>query len=424
MNAFKNIIGYNDEKEQLYQIIDMFRNMEMYRNMGADIPAGILISGDPGLGKTTLAKAFMEECNVDTYILKKRLSNGATIREINTTFARAMESCRPAIILIDDMDKFSESQDKYVDDSVFVAIQAGIDSVKENGNIIVVATANDISKFPESLLRSGRFDRQIELMRPTPEESREIIKYYLKDKNTAEHLNLDDVSKMISYRSCAELETILNESAILATYKRKPHLDIDDIAKVYLGTSKEDSFSCDMGEFERIAIHEAGHAVVAEALKESSVGAVCIRSFIDARKSAGTTHLSYQFMRRPENVMIALGGKAAVELFYEGRCGSGCNSDLHKAIHMLRDGITSNATSGMAFLDTFSANSSPEYIQQIEAVVHSELERYMFLVRDILIKNRDFLMKVYERLKEKKYLLSSDIENIRSTVNVTEFQIP
>ena len=418
MSAFDKIIGYESVKNELYQIIDMFKNREMYQKMGANLPKGVLLYGAPGMGKTMLAQALIEECNVKTFVVKKNKDEKSSLIEITKTFELASKE-NESIVFIDDLDKFSDSNEYDVDDEAFVAVQAGIDSVK-NKNVLVIATINNYRKLPTSLKRNGRFDRKIGLRSPTNEDAAKIIKYYLQSKSVDKNLNYEDVSKMISYTSCADLETILNESAIYATYARKESIDIEDIVKAYLRDQyniPDENTKCSDEETEITSLHEAGHAVIGEAIKQGSVGFISVQTTGRSSKG-GFTHFCEEFKRRPENVLIALGGKCAVELFYEGRCASGCQSDLSQAIGMLRDGVTESGTCGVGMLE-ITSEPSQNYVERNESVVQAELERFMFQAKDILLKNKDFVLKLTEKLKNKKNLLYSDIQEVRNTVQVT-----
>ena len=136
MKSFEKIIGYESVKNELYQIIDMFKNKEMYVNMGARTLNGVLIYGRPGLGKTMLAEALIAECGIKAYTIRNNKNERELIREINMVFTEALnkEKC---IIFFDDLDKFSESSDNDVDDRIFVTVQANIDSAKDKDVLIV-----------------------------------------------------------------------------------------------------------------------------------------------------------------------------------------------------------------------------------------------------------------------------------------------
>lgn len=192
MRPFDKIIGYQAEKNKLKRVVDMLKNKDLYEKMGAKIPNGILIHGNPGIGKTMLVNAFVEEADVKAFIVRKNKTQSETIRQIAKTFAEASKE-ELAIIFIDDMDKFSSGKNADADEEEFVAIQSRIESVREQ-NMLVVATANNSWKFPKSLVRKGSFYINMELNLSTEEDAKKIIAYYLKDKSVSKDLNYDDIS--------------------------------------------------------------------------------------------------------------------------------------------------------------------------------------------------------------------------------------
>lgn len=424
MKSFEKIIGYESVKNELYQIIDMFKNKEMYVNMGARTLNGVLIYGRPGLGKTMLAEALIAECGIKAYTIRNNKNERELIREINMVFTEALnkEKC---IIFFDDLDKFSESSDNDVDDRIFVTVQANIDSAKDK-DVLIIATVNNYRKLPDSLKRSGRFDRKIGLDRPTNEEASKIIEYYLKKKKVDANLNYEDVGKMINYTSCADLETILNESAILSAYARKEFIDINDIAKAYLKYHYEildESCECSEEVIASTSVHEAGHAVIAEALKYGCVGFLSVQQ-TGRNNMSGFTHLCEVINEAPENILIALGGKVAVELFYNGRCAMGCSSDLKKALDLIQREITVSGTNGVGMLYfDIPYKVSDSMMARVEIAIQSEMERYLYIAKEILLKNKEFVLNLAEELKKKNTLLYSDIQRVRSSVQVIDLNI-
>ena len=426
MDAFEKVIGYEPIKEELLQICDMIHNKEAYETLGAKFPNGILLYGDPGLGKTLMAKCFIEESGLKAYTVRRNKSNDDFIGNITYTFEKAKAN-PPCIVFLDDIDKFANEDDERRDAEEYVAVQAGIDEVKDCG-VFVLATANNIYKLPDSLVRSGRFDRKIEVESPNDEDAGKIIEHYLADKKVSKDVDMEDLSKMISYSSCAEFETILNEAAIYAAHKRKPSIETEDLIKAVLKMNYESSdFSVKISdeEIKKIALHEAGHLVVAEALCPGCVGFASLRS-TGRNSHGGFVHLCKEFTRRPYHVLIALASKAAVELYYADTAASGCQSDIGHAYHLIRDGISENATLGFGLVDITTHNfsePSDALTARSEAVTQAELEHYMLKARDILLKNKDFLEKTAAALAEKETLLYSDIRKIKESTVVTEVAI-
>lgn len=421
MKAFDKVIGYESIKNELKQICDMIHNMEVYERLGAKLPRGILLYGEPGLGKTLLAKSFIAGSGLAAYTVRRNKGADDFVGEITETFRKAKEHA-PAIVFLDDMDKFANEDDNHCDAEEYVAVQAGIDEVKDAA-VFVIATVNDIYKLPKSLTRFGRFDRKIEMSRPSEQDCGEIIKYYLRSKPVAEDVNLDDVAKMINYSSCAELETILNEAAINAAYARRTQITMKDMVDAVLRMEYEAPDDCteiSYAELQKVAYHEAGHVVVCEVLCPGSVGLVSLRT--KGRDSVGGfVRRCKDLKRRPFEVMVSLAGKASVELHFADTCASGCDSDIRKAVRDIRTGMLENAICGFGFLDMevrCSPGMSESMNARSEAVVYAELERYNLKVKDILLKNREFVEKVVEALLEKETLLYSDISGLRESVTI------
>lgn len=426
MSAFDRVIGYETIKAELVQICDMIHNSEIYEKLGARMPQGLLLYGGPGLGKTLMAKAFIEESGLNAYIVRRNKGNDDFIGSIADTFMCAKMNA-PSIVFLDDMDKFANEDQNHRDAEEYVAVQAGIDDVKDS-KVFVVATVNGIWKLPRSLVRSGRFDRKIEVQCPTGKDADEIIRYYLSNKKVSDSVDMEDLSRMISYSSCAELETILNDAAINAASERKDSIGMEDLVRsvlrmqydspdIYAKTSED--------EMRRIALHEAGHLVVCEVLEPDSVGLASLRT--SGRSSTnGFIHRCRELSKLEYNILISLAGKVAEELYFADVSDNGCQSDLNRAADLIRDRLSESAVKGLFMLDVSNnrfPRSSEEYLARNEAVVHAELENYMLKTKDILLKNRDFLEKAAEALIWQETLLYSDICRIKENTAITRVAV-
>ena len=426
MNAFDKVLGYDTIKNELLQICDMLHNRKAYEELGAKLPQGVLLYGDPGLGKTLMAKCFIEESGLKAYTIRRNKGNDDFIGNITDTFAEAKENA-PAIIFLDDMDKFANEDNDHRDAEEYVAVQSGIDEVK-NCEVFVLATANEIRKLPRSLIRTGRFDRRIEVQCPTDKDAASIIEHYLSSKKVAADVNMEDLSKMISYSSCAELETILNEAAINAAYHRKNSIEMDDLIKSVLRMQYDspDNFTKTSAEdMKKTALHEAGHLVVCEVLEPNSVGLASLRS-TGRDSTGGFIHRCKELSRRPYHILVSLAGKAAVELYYSESCASGCQEDISRAFNAIRDGLSMSGTHGFGMVDVAN-HRFPETSESLnarnESVTQAELERYMFKAKDILLKNRAFLEATTEALMKKETLLYSDIRELRNNANIVDVAV-
>lgn len=416
MNSFDKVIGYKSIKRELLQICDMIRNRTIYEKMGARLPHGLLLYGDPGLGKSLLANCFMEECGLNTVTVRRDKGGDAFINSIAQAFAKAKEEA-PSVLLLDDMDKFANEDSSRCDAPEYVAVQAGIDDVKETA-VFVIATANEIRKLPDSLCRSGRFDRKIRIQPPTAADAEAIIAHYLSGKRVSDDINMKDLTKMMSYHSCAELETILNEAAIRAAFARKDSIGMEDmvgtVLKQQYGAS-EDVHHNSEEAVKKTALHEAGHLVACEILSPGSVG---FASLLPSRENrcGGFVHTCTTVPDSCEAI-IALAGKAAVEMQYPGQLAEGCGRDIKRAVNSIREAAANVGTMGFSLLDVESDHSvsmSESLNARSEAAVQAELERCYNKAKSILSRNELFLEKITEAFLEKETLLYSDIQRIRS----------
>lgn len=165
MSAFDKVIGYEKEKEELIQLCDMAKHAEKYAALGVSLPRGVLLHGVPGVGKTLMASALVEEMGRKCFTLRKDKSIKDFVDEIGKTFVSAKEAA-PSVIFLDDLDKFASDSDSRNPEEL-IAVQSGIDEVK-SCDVFVVATANEIRELPSSLRRPGRFDRILQIMSAQP----------------------------------------------------------------------------------------------------------------------------------------------------------------------------------------------------------------------------------------------------------------
>lgn len=421
MGAFDKVIGYEHIKDELLQVCDMIRNREVYEKLGAKLPRGILLQGDPGLGKTLMANCFMEECCLTPYIIRRTKGKEDFVTHITEIFREAKENA-PAVILLDDLDKFANEDENHQNAEEYVAVQSGIDEVK-GYDVLVIATANETKNMPDSLLRAGRFDRLYRVNYPTEGDAFALLKHFLSDKPVSSKINTEDLSKMMASVSCAELESLLNSAAILAASKRKESIEMEDMVEPILqaeyGLAPINHNEQFAEQTKKVALHEAGHLVIAEVLDPGCIGLVSVRVNNFEGEVQGFVRRCKSNTNRRKEILITLAGKVATELYYSETCASGCSGDLRRAKKVIYEGITESGTCGVGFLCDAPRYGATESLHaQREATVYAEMERYMFKVRDILLKNRAFLEKAAEALAEKETLLYSDIRKIRESVEV------
>ena len=412
MSKMDRIIGYSSIKERLLEISDMVKHPEIYEAMGAKAVRGIMLIGAPGMGKTMMAYAFLEACGVSTFILRRNKPNDEFICEIKRVFTEAAKQ-EPSVILLDDLDKFAAEDRK---DDELIAVQACIDEVKEK-RVYVIATVNQVYRLPSSLRRAGRFDCQIEVPRPTPEDAEAVVTYYLRGKKLADGVRIQDVAKMMHEKSCAELEAVINMAAAYAAGERKDNIQMWHIVKAFLthqhgivGEGKGD-----LSQRRHVAYHEAGHVVIAELLRRGAVGIAYVYETVNGERG-GIVSRCKSYYDEESEIRGALGGIGATELVY-GKVDGGARDDYDLA----RDEIYEFASRGIygaqyLGLEAYSGTHriSDEKRNLLENLVVYEMQRNMEWVKKMLVTHRAFLDAVASALLEKKILLYSDLEELRN----------
>ncbi len=417
MSRFDKIIGYEDIKAELARFASVLKEPERYLKLGVTIPSGILLYGDPGLGKSLMAKCFIEEVGCNAYTLRKEKPNGDFVKQIKNTFEKAKnEQDSVNIVFLDDMDKFANEDRMHPDAEEYVAVQSCIDDCKGHG-VFVFATVNDKYCLPESLLRAGRFDKVIRVDVPKGKDAELIIRHFLSQKQVMGDIDSEEISRMMEDRSCAELESVINEAGIYAGYAGKNKIDQEDIVKACMRMLFDSPESVNTGDSlvtRNIAVHEAGHAVVAEILDPGSVTLVSVCRHAGSTEGITTVHNpdGYELSKdlREHSVIVGLGGKAATEITF-GTADVGCNTDLQDAIAKLTDLIVGNCTQGF---DVFDEYNQSNYLLEIkDRLIASEVTRCYQLAKRIIIEQRAFFEEVVATLMEKKTVTYREMRQIR-----------
>lgn len=421
MKEFEKVIGYNSIKLELKRVCDIMRNNEKYKALGVSTPRGILLHGNPGVGKTLMANCFIEASKRPAYLCRKDKSNGDFINTIKETFDKAKQNT-PSIVFLDDMDKFANGDNRHPNAEEYVTIQSCIDNIA-NEEVFVLATANDLSYLPRSLLRVGRFDNIIEVKNPIGDDATKIVSYYLSQKRFIDEIDAQQIAYLLNGRSCAELEAVINEAGIYAGSQNKDRIDMDDIIRacmriIYDAPEEMDSYSKDV--LERIAYHEAGHAVVAEILEPNSINlvSICKRS----REIGGVTSYNqnedyfYQKKYMDYRVMSLLAGRAATEIKFD-EIDIGANSDMERAYEIIKRFVNSYGNFGFSFITGRSSISNTS-LSNIENQISSEMERYYKQAHKLLASNRCFLDDLAHEIMNKKILTNKDIQRIKNNNDI------
>lgn len=420
MSEFDKIIGYKDVKTELIRLCDVIKNGEKYKALGVAPIGGLLLDGEPGVGKTLMADCFIKASGRKSFVCRKNKPDGEFVNEIKNLFAEAAEN-EPSIILLDDMDKYANEDDHHRNAEEYVTVQSCIDEIKGK-DVFVLATTNGTNNLPKSLLRAGRFDVIITVDTPQGEDAVEIVKYYLSQKKAVAEINAEDVARLLSGRSCAALETVINTAGQYAGYANKEMIDNDDVIRACLRViynAPECSVPHNPFILERTAYHEAGHAVVAEILESGSVDLVSVRKNTGTIGGFTAYHNSDDYWASKiymENRVIALlAGKAASEIVF-GEPDTGVNSDLHRAFDIVQRFADNYCEYGFGYWE--ERDSSPNRLSRREDRISADMEMYYARARKILIDNRDFLERLAKRLQEKDTIVASEIKEIKEKSGV------
>ena len=416
MRAMDKVIGYQNVKEELYRIVDVLKNPNKYQKLGVSEPKGLMLIGEPGIGKSLLAECFVEETERKIFIIRKTKADGDFVNFIKNTFDEAKKSV-PSVILIDDLDRFENNDKEKVNGESYIAIQSLIDEIKYD-KVYVIATVNNEDLLPASLCRDGRFDKKIYMRSPEGNDAINIVRHYLNKFSYVNEVDAGFVAKILDGRSCATLKNVINEAGIRAGYKGKDKIDMDDILSACLRVifnAPECLSDYNYKYIRNIAYHEAGHAVVKEVLEPGTVNIVTVLKHdgdIGGITSSSQDENYYNDIDFMENkVLTLLGGKAATELKY-GKVDTGCSSDMDRAYRIVERIIKDYC--GFSFNAHYVFRDPTWAYDNNEKEIAFKMQEYYNKVKRILVENNDLLERMADLLVEKKIITYLDIQALKN----------
>ena len=437
---FNDVAGAEEEKQELQEIVDFLKYPKKYTDIGARIPRGVLLVGPPGTGKTLFAKAVAGEANVPFFSISGsdfvEMFVGVGASRVRDLFDQAKKNM-PCIIFIDEIDAVGRQRGAGLGggnderEQTLNQLLVQMDGFEASSSIIVMAATNRADILDPALMRPGRFDRQIYVNVPDVKGREEIFKVHSRNKPLSAEINFKSLARLTAGFTGADIENILNESAILAARENRKLIEMKDISeainKVMAGPAKRSRLVTETDK--RItAYHESGHAIVAKLMKHcDSVHEV---SIIPRGMAAGYTitlpenddnHMTKGKLL--DNIAMMLAGRAAEEIVIQD-ISTGASNDIQRASKIARKMVTEwgmTDTLGNMYLGASEEvflgrdyqtqlNYSDEVAAKIDAEVKRILDEQYRVALSILKENRAIMDAMVKALYEKETIYEDEID--------------
>ena len=441
---FTDIAGNDNAKQDLQEVVDFLKHPKKYKDLGAKIPKGVLLVGNPGTGKTMLARAVAGEAGVPFFSISGsefvEMFVGVGASRVRDLFSKAKKNA-PCIIFIDEIDAVGRKRGSGMGgghderEQTLNQILVEMDGFDGETNVIVLAATNRADVLDPALLRPGRFDRRVNITLPERKDREAILKVHFKKKPTDETVDLDKLAAKTAGSSGADLANMANEAAIIAARRNKKKISNDELTEAFervaIGPEHKTKIMNDH-EKELTAYHEAGHAIVGHVLPDSDpVHKVTI---IPRGGTGGVTWFlppedkSYTNVYEFKDILArAMGGRIAEQLIYgDDGITTGAGSDLRKATEIardmvieqgmgkgLRDQVFHEDNGGLMFDKmTRERPYSDETAKMIDEEVAQLITEAKHRAMLVLKENRSFLDKLAEALLKEETLEESEVDEI------------
>ena len=398
--TFKDVAGNESAKQDLTEIVDFLKSPKKYEKLGAKIPRGVLLAGDPGTGKTLMARAVAGEADVPFFSISgsefAEMFVGVGASRVRDLFSKAKKNA-PSIIFIDEIDAVAHKRDARggagrEDEQTLNQILVEMDGFDNDSGVIVMAATNRVDMLDKALLRPGRFDRHVNVTLPERKDRLEILKVHFKGKPVEADVDLEALAKKTAGSSGADLANIANEAAITAAREGHKAIANSDVVEAFervaIGPERKSKV---MNEKERriTAYHEAGHAVVGHVLPDSDpVHKVTI---IPRGQTGGVTWFlppedrSYKNIFELKDILArAMGGRIAEKLIFgTDAVTTGASSDLKNVASLaksmvIEEGMGSN-TRNLVFPNEetgyYTITTGKPYSEKTAELIDAEVKK-------------------------------------------------
>ncbi len=438
---FTDVAGNEAAKQDLAEVVDFLKNPKKYEKLGAKIPRGVLLAGDPGTGKTLMARAVAGEANVPFFSISgsefAEMFVGVGASRVRDLFSKAKKNS-PSIIFIDEIDAVAHKRDARggagrEDEQTLNQILVEMDGFDNESGVIVIAATNRVDMLDKALLRPGRFDRHVDVTLPERKDRLEILKVHFKNKPTEKSVDLEALAAKTAGSSGADLANIANEAAITAAREGHKEITSADVTEAFervaIGPERKSKV---MNEQERkiTAYHEAGHAVVGHVLPDSDP--VHKITIIPRGHTGGVTWFlppedrSYKSIYELKDVLArAMGGRIAEKIIFGAdNVTTGASSDLKHVAELSKEMITregmGNKTRNLVFpaeeTGYYTISTGKPYSEKTAELIDEEISEFTTEAAKraelVLQANRKVLDRVANALLEKESLEAEDLKDI------------
>ena len=430
---FADVAGLVEEKEELFEIVDFLKNPMKYIKLGARIPKGVLLVGEPGTGKTYLSKAVAGEAGVPFYTISGsdfvEMCVGVGASRVRDLFQTAKKNA-PCIVFIDEIDAVGRQRGAGLGggnderEQTLNQLLVEMDGFTQNEGIIVMAATNRPDILDKALLRPGRFDRNIYVSLPDVKAREAILEVHAKNKKLDEDVDLENIAKKTVGFSPADLENLLNEAALLTARENLDKIPMrlvqEASIKVVAGPEKKSQTVIEK-ERKIVAYHEAGHAIVSHYTDE--LYPVNMITIVPRGRAGGFTEylpkedFNYTTKSMMENMLKSLlGGRIAEEIIFKD-ISTGASNDIERATDLAKNMVTVYGMSdklGPVCYDNEGENvfigrdygRTKVYSEEVQYAIDQEIKDFILKAKEeatqILLEHKDKLEKLAQTLLEKE----------------------